>query len=54
MVEYKVRYRLSGEIYESSVFATTSGNAIKWAQNAFPGATDVTVVSMQAVAPYRE
>lgn len=44
MAEYKVRYRLSGEIYESRVFASTSGNALRWAQQVFPGATDLTVV----------
>lgn len=45
MVEFKVRYRLDGEIYESRVFASSSGNAIKWAERAFPDAIDVTVSS---------
>jgi len=54
MVEFKVRYRLGGEVYESRVFAASSGSAIKWTEQAFPGATNVTVLRMHEVAPYRE
>ena len=51
MVEFKVRYRLGGEVYESRVFAASSGSAIKWAEQAFPGATNVTVLRMHELLP---
>lgn len=54
MVEFKVRYRLGTEVYESRVFASSSASAIKWAEQAFPGSSEVTVVSMHLTAPYRE
>ena len=43
MVEFKVRYRLAGDIYESKVNAASSGSAMRWVAVAFPGATDVTI-----------
>lgn len=43
MVEYKIRYRLDGDIYENVVLAASSGSAIKWVSLAFPGATDISV-----------
>lgn len=43
MVEFKVRYRLVGDIYESRVFAATSGSAMKWVLTVCPGATDISI-----------
>lgn len=43
MVEYKVRYRLDGDIYESKVLAASSGSAIKWVSTTVPGATDISI-----------
>lgn len=47
MAEFTVRYNLDGEIYESRVFAASSGSAISWAQKAFPGSVNVTVTSVK-------
>jgi hypothetical protein len=45
MKEYLVKYTLSRYVYHTKVITATSEGAMWWVMNAFPEATNITVIS---------
>lgn len=44
MNNFKMRFTLNGEVYETVIGAATSGSAIRLIEHAYSGAKNITVV----------
>jgi hypothetical protein len=47
MKKFRVRYTLSGFVYESELWTSDSGSALYWVTNAFPDALNISVVGTE-------